>query len=497
LKSINLLSLVNAKKDLAPTVFNSYISHFDIKIKESELEDLESLVYELIKILKEVDILEGFYVGYTINQIGKEFDLLRFGESNIINIELKRENTGDRIKKQLIKNKYYLGFLGKKVLNFTYVAEEMKLFYLDENEELIEVEYSFLISELNEQRLIEIEDIHKLFDPSNYLVSPFNSTEAFIANQYFLTEHQDVIKNSILNLSTETGPSFISIEGYAGTGKTLLIYDIAKEYINSSKRVLIFHCGVLNDGHIKLRDDYSWEISSIKYYDSYDLSKYDLIILDETQRILKHQLEVFLLKIKETNAKCIFSYDSQQCLASWEIKNNIPQYITDQVSPKHFKLTEKIRTNKEIASFIKNLFDLSKKNPNQEYSNVYVQYFSTVLGAKKYIEVLKSHGWKVINYTPSRFNNYPYDRFQNGYDDSAHKVIGQEFDNVVAVLDEYFYYDQNGRLSTQGWHTSPYYHPTKMLFQIVTRARKKLHIIIIKNEAILNECLNILQSNKK
>ncbi|MFF2455149.1 ATP-binding protein [Peribacillus simplex] len=323
MKPINLLSLLSANRKLTPEVFNSYISHFDIKIKKSELEDLRSLVTELLGKIKEVNILERFYVGYTINQIGKEFALLRFGDNNIINIELKKEDTGDKIKEQLIKNKYYLGFLDKKVLNFTYVAEEKKLFYLDESEKLTEVEISFLISELWEQKLIEIEDIHKHFDPSNYLVSPFNSTEKFINNKYFLTDHQENIKKSILKLNRETEPCFISIEGNAGTGKTLLIYDIAKEYRNRSERVLIFHCGALNNGHIKLKNNYSWKITQSHYLKNYNFNDYNLIILDETQRIGTDEIDEILLKAKETNAMYIFSYDFQQCLASWEIKRNI------------------------------------------------------------------------------------------------------------------------------------------------------------------------------
>lgn len=35
---------------------------------------------------------DGYYVGYAIKQIGKEFDLLRFGDDKILNIELKIDN---------------------------------------------------------------------------------------------------------------------------------------------------------------------------------------------------------------------------------------------------------------------------------------------------------------------------------------------------------------------------------------------------------------------
>lgn len=492
---INLLSLINAKNNLSPPIFELYLSKFGIKKpKKRELEDLCSLVTQLQHDSEEILILDKFYIGYTINQISKEFDLLRFGEKSIINIELKSQNTGERIREQLIKNKYYLSFLRKELFSFTYVSADNKLFYLDDNNNIIETNLPFLISKLTDQKLYEIENIDKLFNPSNYLVSPFNSTEAFIKGEYFLTDHQINIKKSILSLDTQTNTCFIAIEGAAGTGKTLLTYDIAKYYISNSKNVLIFHCGNLNDGHYKLKNTYSWSIAPIKSIEAYNLGNYNLIIIDEIQRIYKTQLDWFLDNIKKTNSKCIFSYDSLQCLSRQEIKIHIPEYIEQKVSPKHFKLTEKIRTNKEIAEFIKNLFDLSKSNKNVKYSNIDVQYFSNTVDARKYIDILSKQNWKVINYTPSTYTRYPYDHYQNEENDTAHKVIGQEFDNVIAVIDKYFFYRTDGKLSTRGWHSRPYYHPTRMLLQILTRTRKRLCIIIINNELMLEQCMKILQS---
>ncbi len=51
-------------------------------------------------------------LGYTIKQINEEFDLLRFGDSYIFNIEVKSElKVTNKIKKllsQMRKNYYYL-----------------------------------------------------------------------------------------------------------------------------------------------------------------------------------------------------------------------------------------------------------------------------------------------------------------------------------------------------------------------------------------------------
>ena len=106
---------------------------------------------------------------------------------------------------------------------------------------------------------------------------------------------------------------------------------------------------------------------------------------------------------------------------------------------------------------------------------------------------IKSEGWKITNYTPSTVDTLPYEQHKIEEEaDNAHRVIGQEFDNVVAVIDEYFYY-RNGRLSTKSYKKRPYYHPTKMLFQIVSRTRLRLCIVIINNQEILRRCLDILK----
>lgn len=492
MKPINLLSLINAKKDLKPETFDLYIKNYSIRLKESEYQDIESLLNVMDKYYDGINIIDSFFVGYTIKQISKEFDLLRFGKSNIINIELKKRSTEEKIYKQLDKNKYYLGFVKKEILSFTYIVEEDKLYFLNEHNELVDSDFSFLITQLQKQKLDIIKDIDLLFDPTNYLVSPFNSTEDFINTKYFLTDQQENIKKNIISLPAINVPQYYSIQGAAGTGKTLLTYDIAKEYQNRGLGVLIIHTGNLNDGQIILRNSYGWNVIPIKSYTNYNLNDYDLIIIDEVQRIDKKQLDNVIDRINNTNSKCIFSYDKNQCLHKKERRNNIPNYIKEKLSPIHYNLTEKIRTNKEVSSFIKNLFDKNKINPNMKYRNISVQYFSRNRDAVEYLDTLFRRKWKVINYTPPQFGSEYYQRFQNSIYDSAHNVVGQEFDKVVAVIDKHFYYDSSGKLTVGRWSKEPYYDSLSMLFQIVTRTRKELKIVIIKNEPLLISCLRII-----
>lgn len=503
MKEVNIVSIIVAYKSLASNLFRSYLGYFNIEAKNSEIEDLESLTRLILDLNKKVGIYEGFgiyegyYIGYNIPQIGKEFDLLRIGTNYVVNIELKRESTEDKIKKQLKQNRYYLSFLGKKTYTFTYVSNSKQLFEMDEKFTFKESNLNYLVSILSDQKNEKISDINALFNPTNYLVSPFNSTKAFVENKYFLTSQQEEFKNTILKKLSSRNYETIAIKGKAGTGKTLLTYDIAKEYILKSKKVILIHCGQLNPGHFELINIHEWNIIPAKNLRIIDSSNFDLLIVDEAQRIYPAQLGKIINKARELGSKCLFSYDAQQCLRAWEINNNndrrIEQALT--VSPP-FELTGKIRTNKEIATFILCLFDKKKQIEKINHPNIELNYFQNNKQAKAFLIEKQKSNWKAINYTPSSKYRSPYDDHQiNENQDNAHTVIGQEYDKVIAVIDEYFYYKNDNELSTRNYPNRPYYHPTKMLFQIMSRTRLKLSVVIINNSEILQRCLDILQKS--
>lgn len=64
---------------------------------------------------------------------------------------------------------------------------------------------------------------------------------------------------------------------------------------------------------------------------------------------------------KEKGIKCIFSYDFFQVLSYTEQNRNIPEQLKQQEEFVENKLSDKIRTNAEIVSFIKNVIDLKNK----------------------------------------------------------------------------------------------------------------------------------------
>lgn len=496
MKTINLKNLVDSYKSLSVETLSSYLGFYGIELAEkgkncglsaNELDCMTSFI-ELFKTTHDsISLLDNFFVGYMIPQIGKEFDLLRFNKANVVNIELKSKASEDKILKQLKRNRYYLQFLDKEVSLFTYIQETRKLYMLDEDH-LTSVSRDELYKELIKD-CDEFDDINKLFNPSNYLISPFNSTKKFMEEEYFLTEHQEEIRTNVMKVVETSTTEFMALTGAAGTGKTLLTYDIAKELRNKGKRVLIVHCAQLNSGQRILQNNYEWDICMAKTIKDTDLTQYDIIIVDEAQRIYQAQFNDIKVNAEEKKMKCIFSFDEKQYLHNNEKSRNMAEQISKILTQPIYKLTDKIRTNKEIASFIKPLFNCNEKLSNLKYANIDLCYCSQKQEVILLSKHLQQKGWKIPRYTPGTHSTFCYEEYGTVEEESAHAVIGQEFDKVVAIIDNSFRYDGDGKLIAN----NEYYSQRQMLYQILTRTRQRLYVIILNNEPMLKRCLEILR----
>ena len=131
------LYLLSKTTPLNDEEFNEYLncitkSKRQIKVKSHERRDF----YHLIEILSQnCDIcnLDGFYYSYTIDQISKEFDLIKITNDSILNIEIKSTfTTEDKIKSQLTQNKHYLKNINNHVCSFTFIADTDCVYQLND-----------------------------------------------------------------------------------------------------------------------------------------------------------------------------------------------------------------------------------------------------------------------------------------------------------------------------------------------------------------------------
>lgn len=178
-------------------------------------------------------------------------------------------------------------------------------------------------------------------------------------------------------------------------------------------------------------------------------------------------------------------------MSNAEKRNDIVNKIKAIPPDAEYTLSEKIRTNKELHSFIvcmKNLNHRAKKS--MDYSNVELNYANTTQEAQSMLEYYRSKGYIFINYSKSNYEESPYSAYAEDFD--THHVIGQEFDNIVMLMDSSFYYDENGVL--QGIpHPNPDYLYPNLFYQGVTRVREKLAIIVVNAPDLFGKVVSIVK----
>ena len=96
MKAINIYTSSRIQEDRA-TEFENVLAQRTkkLKVKSQEFNTIKTLVDLLLVIDTEIKNFENFFASFTIEQIGKEFDLIKPDKDNfVLNIELKSENVG-------------------------------------------------------------------------------------------------------------------------------------------------------------------------------------------------------------------------------------------------------------------------------------------------------------------------------------------------------------------------------------------------------------------
>lgn len=428
-----------------------------LKMREWELESMKALVRELEVHMQDVHALRFFY-SFQVPRLGKEFDLLQIKNDQIVNIELKSGKVSDEaVRKQLLQNRYYLSVQRKMIQSYTYISSQERLVRLNNHDHIVEADWDQLCLALQRQSKDYEGDIEDLFQAEMYLFSPVTEPERFLNKEYFLTSQQKDIERKILDKIRKVKYGYFWFSGLPGTGKTLLLYDIAMK-LSVHQKVCMIHCGetgkewkILHDRLLRIAF-----LSDSQLEECPDLKEYSAILVDEAHLLTEEKLHV-ILELSEKHP-VIFSSDDEDMISDEEMDRTMIREIEHLPDIQSFHLTNRIRTNAELSSFIQNMMHLPEKRTVRYYPHIQVVYAND--------------------------------------EEEAEILLKGYQDQLVFIIDERYYYDEKGYLREQRQKQQK---PTavRMLFHRLNEAREEFAIIVKRNEAVYEVLLELLQFSKK
>lgn len=445
-----------------------------LKMKEWELESMRALVERLELHMQDVSALRLFY-SFQIPRLGKEFDLLQIRENQIINIELKSGAVSEEaIQKQLIQNRYYLSALGKPIQSYTYISSQNRLMRLTNHDHVIEASWNQLCAALQKEGKDYSGDIENLFRAEWYLFSPLTEPNRFLNKEYFLTAQQRDIKRQILKKIREEQTGYFSFSGLPGTGKTLLLYDIAMK-LSNRQQVCIIHCGEAGKKweilHKRLqRIDF---LSDNQLETQFSLEDYHAILVDEAHLLSVEKLNV-LLDMSE-NRPIIFSSDSEEMISPKEMDQSTMKRMEDLPDLQTFRLTNRIRTNAELSSFIQNMMHLPVRKNQNGYPHVSVVYANDEKEADTLVQDYVRQG-------------YQYFQQMEGAELGVTAV--RDTEKMVVMLDERYYYDEDQYLRSRNPMQNGQ-SEVRRLFHLLNQAKENLAFVVKENETLYGILLDM------
>ncbi len=493
MKPVNLFRVSRIRDEKLFNIMEKHEAgdHDNHSIRIHEIESLRILTDALSGHGITVKDTDGFYFGFVIPLIGKEFDLLKVTGKFCLNIELKSQDVSEeQILAQLRKNRYYLTLLRRKLMMFTVVTDTLTCYRLSDDGELVSSDIREIAGAVRKCRAAYHGNIAKLFRTSDYLISPEEDPERFLKGQYFLSPAQDYVKSELLrDISDTSYCAFFHIYGKPCTGKTLLIYDLAKHLSGSGKTLIT--CGEKpSEGLLSISDS----IENLDFISVSDItgpekiSCYDFVLVDEALRIEPAVFDILIKAAESYEQVCIFSTDPSAVLTDTELENDMQGRIQTLGLAGQYELSERLRVNMEIQTFINRLRHLScKTEKNYEFEQISVNYANNTDEARELIEYFREKGYVFIN-----AHRYPNDPFADIEDSFGYRhIAGREYNSAAVLLDDSFSYDEDGYL--RGIPEPDPKHPYPDIFDPgITRVRERLALVILDAPELLSSILSIL-----
>ena len=468
--------------------------HF-LRLREWELDSMRALVKQLELHMQKVSALRFFY-SFQIPRLGKEFDLIQIKDEHIVNIELKSGAVSDEmIKKQLIQNRYYLSVLTRPIYSYTYISSENRLVRLTNHDHIVEADWESLCDILSRDSRDYQGDIEELFRAEYYLISPLTDPVKVLNKEYFLTSQQRDIRRQILRKIRAEHSGYFLFTGLPGTGKTLLLYDIAME-LSDRRKVCMIHCSeagkkweILHErlhridflSDSRLLDDGDDGIDVI--HDGKDIfAEYSAVLVDEAHLLSVEKLR-FILRCAG-DRPVIFSSDSEDMISPYELDRGNLHVIEGLPGIQIFRLTNRIRTNAELSSFIQNIMHIPAGRRLKEYPHIEVVYANDDGEAANLLDDYRARGYW-----------YKADG-GNPYGSRNAEPFGG-VDSLVVVMDDHYYYDEEGYLRSLEAKDRANVFNVRSLFHYLNQAKEILAIVVKGNPEVYAGLMNVLQGKRE
>ena len=476
-RPLDLYALFRLKDIKTVSELNRLMSGKSSTVRKHEIESLRGLAEALTEAGAGAEELDGYYFSYTIPKIGKEFDVLRLSDDLVLNIELKYVNVGlTEIAEQQVRNRYYLKSLGKEIFICTYVYDEKKFYTVDTRNKPVECPAEVVMDAVKRSNGFQAKDPDRLFDPEDYIFSPLSDPDRLLEGRYFLTQHQESIEKRLLGLTSEAGARFASVAGGSGTGKTLILYDLA---LKTAKEKSV--CVISPDPQAVAVIKKALNTLTVTDADEYcSLSKSDrgfnAVFLDDAHLMDVQSLEFIIKDARENSRVCVFFTETAAHLNAVNRTKIFWRKLKRLVGAEKHQLTDRICTEPAIAAFTNKLINSNSDAENEKglpYGETFVLYAANKAEATIIADRYSRKGYGI--YAP----------------EAADKALPPKGKRLI-VLGRGFWYNGDGFLTVQGARCSDDC-MEKLVFRGFKGVDDALGILVVGNATLFKKILGFFK----
>lgn len=162
----------------------------------------------------------------------------------------------------------------------------------------------------------------------------------------------------------------------------------------------------------------------------------------------------------------IFSSDSEDTISPDEVERNAVTLLESMEDIRKFHLTNRIRTNAELSSFIQHMMHLPEQKVQRHYPHIQIAYANNNAEAENLLK----------------------DYIRQGY---QYKPL-HDTERLAVLTDEKYYYDEKGYLRYRYSENCEKKYIRELFYQL-NQAKNSIALVIKENEEVYAKLLDVLQ----